>query len=118
MRRVLLVPILMFSCLSLGAPAAVQAAGGEHTATVCLSMDGALRAPACRRTSTWRQDDICNCPANTDQLQAPLCAPGETPAPEGAAADRARLDAAHHGGLMGANYQGKRFCVRPEPMPR
>ncbi|HWE45098.1 MAG TPA: hypothetical protein VG407_03640 [Caulobacteraceae bacterium] len=117
MQRVLLLPVLAFTALAMSAPLAAQASG-QRTATVCLNLDGSTRGPTCHKTSTWRQDDICNCPGTTDQVTAPLCAPGESPAPESADANRARHAAVHNGSLMGATYNGKRFCVRPESTPR
>ena len=117
MKNLLLVSVFSLSALAMSAPIAAQATG-DKTATVCLSLDGSSRGPVCHKTSTWRQDDICNCPGATDQVTAPLCDAGETPAPDSAAANRARHDAVHNGSLMGATYQGRRFCVRPEPTPR
>ena len=119
MKRVFLYPVLAFTTLVLSAPLAAQASGERPgVATVCLSLDGSSRGPTCHKNSTWRQDDICNCPGTTEQVSAPLCAPGENPAPDSAAANRARHNAVHNGSLMGATYEGKRFCVRPEPTPR
>jgi hypothetical protein len=117
MKSVLLASVLTLTALAMSAPMAAQASG-ERTATVCLSLDGSSRGAVCHKTSTWRQDDICNCPGTTDQVTAPLCAAGESPAPDSADANRARHDAVHNGSLVGATYKGKRFCVRPEPMPR
>ncbi|HEY3815095.1 MAG TPA: hypothetical protein VGL66_17895 [Caulobacteraceae bacterium] len=117
MKSVLLVSVLALSALAMSAPIAAQASGAR-TATVCLSLDGSTRGPVCHKTSTWRQDDICNCPGTTDQVTAPLCAAGETPAPDSADANRARRAAVHNGSLAGGAYNGKRFCVRPEPTPR
>ena len=117
MKNILLVSVLALSALAMSAPLAAQASG-ERTATVCLNMDGSTRGAICHKTSTWRQDDIFNCPGATDQVTAPLCAAGESPAPDSADANRARHEAVHNGSLAGGTYKGHRFCVRPEPTPR
>jgi hypothetical protein len=117
MKRIALFSLLSVAAAGFSVPTTALAAG-DHSATVCVALDGSTRAPTCRGTSTWRQDNLCSCPANTDQLKAPLCASGETPAPEGAKANEARHQAARSGNLMNGSYNGHRFCVRPEPMPR
>jgi hypothetical protein len=118
MKSVILATVLSLGTLAMSMPVAAQAPSGERTATVCLRVDGSLRAPNCKRSSLWRQDDICNCPGPTDMVQAPLCAPNEVPAPESADANRARVAAVHNGSLVGATFNGRRFCVRPLPEPR
>jgi hypothetical protein len=116
MRHAYLVPLFTLAALAVALPALAQ--GPSGTATVCLGLDGATRAPACRNGSMWRQDDMCVCPMNADQVQAPYCAPGETPAPDSHKANNARHEAARHGSLVGATFEGHRFCVRPSPKPR
>ncbi len=84
------------------------------TATQCLDTLGVPRAPVCRTHQASRIDvepDICICGAGLREVSAPYCDPGEKPAPDSADADRARLDAAKHGALFSARYQGRRFCT-------
>ena len=82
---------------------------------VCLDTLGTRHAPACRTTNASRiltDPDICVCPASLREAPAPYCAPGERPAPDSKDADRARLAAVKATGtLVGASYQGRRFCV-------
>ncbi len=84
-------------------------------AKVCLDTLGVRHAPDCRTTNASRivtDPDICLCPAGLREAPAPYCDPGETPAPDSADADRARLAAVKATGtLVGASYGGRRFCV-------
>lgn len=82
---------------------------------VCLDTLGGRHAPACRTTIGSRiltDPNICLCPAGYREAPAPYCEPGEAPAPDSKDADRARLQALQSTGtLLGATYQGRRFCV-------
>lgn len=116
MRKALFTALI---CLAAqGAFAGRVSADTERTTVQCLDMSGAPRGPICRQGDVWRQSDICRCPAATLEVPAPYCARGETPAPDSRDANEARLAAAHHGSLVGASFQGRRFCVRPTPTPR
>jgi hypothetical protein len=96
---------------------AARAADAPKTQTICLDTGGHQRPATCHgygggsRIST--QDDVCTCPGGAQIVKAPTCGPGETPPPEGAAYEDARLKAITHGSLVGANYQGKPMCVAP-----
>jgi hypothetical protein len=92
-------------------------AGSQRMATQCLDTNGEPHGAICRRGSVWDQSDICRCPGATQEVSAPYCERGETPAPDSLEANQARLAAARHGTLAGASYQGKRFCVRPSHTP-
>ena len=115
MRRFLAPAVL----LMLAAPAAadpVPTAPVEvQSGKVCLDTLGGRHAPACRTTNASRiltDPDICVCPASLREASAPFCAPGESPAPDSKSADHARLAALKATGtLVGAAYQGHRFCI-------
>ena len=82
---------------------------------VCLDTLGGRRPPDCRTTNASRiqtEPNICLCAAGLRPVAAPYCAPGEVPAPDSKEADRARLEASKASGtLVGATFQGRRFCV-------
>ncbi len=106
--------------LCLAASAALPGAAfadSQRTTVQCLDMSGAPKGPVCRQGDIWRQSDICRCPSATLEVSAPYCDRNETPAPDGLEANKARLAAAHQGTLVGASYQGHRFCVRPTRTP-
>ena len=83
--------------------------------TICLDAGG-RQAPARCRAQASRLDareDICICPAATQNVKAPVCGPGVHPPAESAAYERERLKAVSHGSLMGATWQGQPMCVAP-----
>ena len=94
---------------------AARAAETPKTQTICLSSGGQQRPATCRSYGGGSRlaspDDICTCPGASQMVKAPICGPGETPAPEGAAYEQARLKAIRHGSLEGASWQGKPMCV-------
>ena len=96
---------------------AARAADAPKTQTICLSSGGQQRPATCHGygggSRLASQDDVCTCPGASQVVTAPTCAPGETPPPEGAAYEQARLKAISHGSLEGANWQGKPMCVAP-----
>ena len=114
MRR-LLVPLLLI----LAAPAAADPVPTgpilSESGKVCLDTLGGRHPPTCQNTAASRiqpEPNICLCPAGLRSVAAPYCAAGEAPAPDSRDADRARLEASRtSGGLTGATYQGRRFCV-------
>ncbi len=114
--RFLLAPAAL---LTLALPAAADPVPTSpvevQSGKVCLDTLGTRHAPTCRTTNASRiltDPDICICPASFREAPAPYCAPGESPAPDSKDADRARLAAVKATGtLVGATYQGRRFCV-------
>jgi hypothetical protein len=108
--------LLAGAALALGAGAASADSPGAKTTTICLDSGGHQAAVHCKTQDASRlsnREDICICPAATRQVTAPLCAPGEKPPGESAAYERARLEAASHGSLTEAMWQGKPMCVAP-----
>lgn len=82
---------------------------------VCMNTQGLITPAACRTQNGSRirvDPDICLCPAGLRTAAAPYCEVGEKPAPDSAAAGRARTAAweARHT-LEGASFEGRRFCV-------
>jgi len=108
--------LLAGAALALGAGAASADSPGASTTTICLDGLGHQAAVHCKTQNASRlnsREDICICPAATQQVTAPLCAPGEKPPGESAAYARARLQAVSHGSLTQATWQGKPMCVSP-----
>ena len=111
--------ILSAALLALAAPALADPVPTGPVAVqsgkACLDTLGGRRPPSCRTILASRiqtEPDICLCPAGLLPVAAPYCAAGESPAPDSKDADRARLKAAKaNGTLVGARYQGRRFCV-------
>jgi hypothetical protein len=106
--------------VSLAAAAAFDvawAADAPKTQTICLDSAGHQRPATCHGygggSRLASQDDVCTCPGAAQIVKAPTCGPNETPPPEGAAYEDARLKAITHGSLEGATYQGKPMCVNP-----
>jgi hypothetical protein len=116
MQRILLATAFTAAVLGMGVSATAQSPS-QHTTTVCLRMDGSLSAPVCRSQSAWHKDDICQCGGTAEQVMAPVCRAGEQPVPQGGANDTARRHAVHNGSLVGATYNGRRFCVRADRSP-
>ena len=84
-------------------------------ATVCLDTLGTPRPVQCRTGNASRiatDPDICFCGPALQEVDAPWCAPGETPAPDSLSANRARKAAADaRGSLVGQSFGGRSFCV-------
>jgi hypothetical protein len=108
--------LLAGATLALGAGAASADSPGVSTTTICLDSGGRQTAVRCKTQDASRlthREDICICPAATQQVTVPLCAAGEKPPAESAAYQRARLKAISHGSLASASWQGKPICVAP-----
>jgi hypothetical protein len=91
-------------------------ANPPKTMTICLDSGGHKAAVHCRTQDASRLDareDVCSCPGATQQVTAPVCAPGVHPPSESAAYERARLRAVSHGSLADATWQGQPMCVAP-----
>jgi hypothetical protein len=104
--------------LAAASAAAAQAPGPKDTATVCLDPGGNTFPAVCREHEASRfptQPDICTCHGPYRQVDAPWCAPGESPAPDTAALATARLAYAvkHGNSLVGFTFEGKRNCIVP-----
>ena len=102
-----------------GAGAAVADAGPtspvQGRGKTCLDTLGDIRPPICHSHNASRiltEPDICLCSAGLRTVAAPYCEPGEAPAPQSAAAGRARLAAANaHGDYLEGRFEGRRFCL-------
>lgn len=114
---------ILLAATALALSASVVSAGvasadviDKTTTTICLDSGGRQLPAHCKSQDASRlshQEDICICPAATQQVKAPLCAPGVKPPGESAAYEQARLKAVSHGSLVNANWQGQPMCVAP-----
>jgi hypothetical protein len=108
--------LLAASALAICAGAASADVIDKSTTTICLDSGGRQLAPHCKSQDASRlshQEDICICPAATQQVKAPLCPPGVNPPGESAAYEQARLKAVSNGSLTNASWQGQAMCVAP-----
>lgn len=111
-------PVLTLSLLLLAAGAAQAQPIGERppTRTIqCVDVSGRL-LPAVCKTPGSRVDPTelhCICPGEGLRTEVPICAPGEKPTPDSAAANRARRLAARDGTLVGDTFEGQRICAAP-----
>ncbi|MGZ3375152.1 MAG: hypothetical protein ACXU8S_00995 [Phenylobacterium sp.] len=108
--------LLAATALAISAGAASADVIDKTTTTICLDSGGRQLAAHCKSQDASRlthQEDICICPAATQQVKAPLCAPGVNPPGESAAYEQARLKAVTHGSLVSANWNGQPMCVAP-----
>ena len=102
--------------LAISAGAASADVIDKTTTTICLDSGGRQLAPHCKSQDASRlsqQEDICICPAATQQVKASLCASGVNPPGESAAYEKARLAAVSHGSLVSASWKGQPMCVAP-----
>ena len=99
--------------LAVATAAAAQPA--DSPATLCLDGLGVNHAPICHTQTASRIDtkpDICLCRGPYRRVDAPWCAPGESPPPESADYEHARAAAAEKdNSLFGDTYHGQRMCV-------
>jgi hypothetical protein len=108
--------LLAARALALCAGAASADVIDKTTTTICLDSGGRQLAPHCKSQDASRlthQEDICICPAASQQVRAPLCAAGVNPPGESAAYEQARLAAVSHGSLVSATWKGQPMCVAP-----
>jgi len=106
------------AALSLAAGVAQADSLGDNppkSTTICLDTSGRARPVHCRAQASRldAREDICICPAGTQNVKAPVCAPGVKPPAESARFERERAAAVSHGSLMGASWQGQPMCVAP-----
>ena len=102
--------------LTLGAGLASADGLDRSSTTICLDSGGHKAAVTCTSRDASRlnaQADVCICPAATLQVKAPICPSGVKPPGESAAYEQARLKAASHGSVVGAQWQGQPMCVAP-----
>jgi len=96
------------------AAAAQPAQGPGDSAVLCLDGLGVNHPPVCHSSTASRlspEPDICSCHGPYQQVRTNWCARGETPPPDSADFDRARVAAVKDGSLYNFMYQGKRACV-------
>jgi hypothetical protein len=88
----------------------------KETATVCVDVNGALKAPDCHSPEASRLKpnyDVCTCSQGV-RAEASVCPGGATPPGESAAVqDFRRQYLRNRQTLVGANYQGHWLCVPP-----
>jgi hypothetical protein len=88
----------------------------KQTATVCVDVNGALKAPDCRSPEASRLKpnyDVCTCSKGV-RAEASICADGVSPPGESAAVqDFRRMYLRNRQTLVGASYQGQWLCVPP-----
>jgi hypothetical protein len=86
------------------------------TVTICLDPGGRTAPVTCPIHDASRlnsREDICSCPGATQQVSAPVCAPGMHPPEQSAAYEEARSKAVSHGSLVGAMWRGQPMCEAP-----
>jgi hypothetical protein len=115
MRRLLIASAAVLAAL-LTAAAAPPGSSPLSPATlpVCLDVNGQTRPATCYAHAS-RLDgrvDICLCEVG-QQVDAPVCGPGEKPQAETRAFERARRDAGRDGSLVGDAFDGRAMCVAP-----
>src|SRR4051794_28385844 len=83
--------------------------------TICLDAGGHQAPVQCRAQASRldAREDICICPAATQQVKVAVCEPGMKPSAESAAYERERLAAVSHGSVVGASWRGQPMCVAP-----
>ena len=101
--------------LNWAAPASAQLLP-KSTATVCVDVNGALKAPDCHSNKASRLEpnyDVCTCSQGV-RAEASVCPDGVSPPGESAAVqDFRRMYLRNRQTLVGANYQGHWLCVQP-----
>lgn len=111
----LALPLTLAWALSWAAPASAQLLP-KKTATVCVDVNGALKAPDCRTPEASRLKsgyDVCTCSQGV-RAEASICPDGTSPPGESAAVqDFRRMYLRNRQTLVGANYQGHWLCVPP-----
>ena len=112
-------PILL-SLAALGLSAGLAQADSlsdnpPKSTTICLDTSGRMRPVHCRAQASRidATEDICICPAATQQVKVAVCQAGMKPPAESAAYERERLRAVSHGSVVGATWRGQPMCVAP-----
>jgi hypothetical protein len=99
----------------LAQPASAQLLPKE-TATVCVDVNGGLKAPDCHSQEAsrlQRTDDVCVCSKGV-RAEASVCPDGASPPGESAAvANFRRMYLRNRQTLVGASYEGHWLCVPP-----
>lgn len=114
MRRNILFPLAL---AALAGPVMAQPIGENPPSKTiqCIDVGGQSVPPVCRVPASRLdpREDICTCPIDGQRVEAPVCAKGQTPPPEGKALNIARRTAARDGSLVGDTVAGKPICVAP-----
>ncbi len=114
MRRNILFPLAL---AALAGPVMAQPIGENPPSKTiqCIDVGGQSVPPVCRVPASRLdpREDICTCPIGGQRVEAPVCAKGQTPPPEGKALNIARRTAARDGSLVGDTVAGKPICVAP-----
>lgn len=81
----------------------------------CIEVGGQQIPAACKVPASRLdpREDICTCPAGGQRVKVAVCAPGQTPPPEGKALNIARREAARDGSLIGDKLGDRPICVAP-----
>lgn len=110
MRNLAILSILAAGSL---AGSSFAGAGPVPTTSICLDVGGQSRPAVCRKSASRLpvQDDICICKVGV-RITVPYCPAGVAPPAENRAFEKARLDLARDGSLVGDRYQGRDICVR------
>jgi hypothetical protein len=111
---------ILFSLAALGLSGGVASASSlsdnpPKSTTICLDTGGHQLPVHCRAQASRldAREDICICPAATQQVTAPVCGAGVHAPGESAAYEQERLKAISHGSLMDASWRGQAMCVAP-----
>jgi hypothetical protein len=113
-------PSILIAVAVLGLSAGIASADSladnpPKSTTICLDSIGRMLPVHCRAQASRldAREDICICPAATQEVKAPVCGPGVHPPGESAAYERERLRAVRHGSVVGAVWQGQAMCIAP-----
>jgi len=110
--------ILLAAALSLSGSVAFADSLSDNppkSTTICLTSSGQLAPVHCRAEASRidAREDICICPAATQQVKVAVCPAGVKPPSESAAYERERLRSVSHGSVEGAMWRGQPMCVAP-----
>jgi hypothetical protein len=110
------VAILTLGMALAAAAAVAQPPGHIPTRTVqCIELSGQLIPAVCQTPGSRveTREQICTCPNGGTPVDVAVCAPGQTPPPEGRALIRARSAGMRDGSLIGDKVEGRAICVAP-----
>jgi len=108
--------LLVGAALALVAGAAQAQPAGDARTTVCVDVNGSLKAADCRGQPSRLQtrEDICLCSGGGNRVEASICPSGVSPPGESLALAKARNEIVRtQGTLVGATFEGKPLCVAP-----